>query len=424
MKKSMLFLLGMLALAAGMVFAGGGAQQSGGGGSQDITLNFWHIEVIEQRREFLENAIKRFEQANPGVHIVPSLYENEPFKTKLKTVSGDDFPDIFRNWGGGWLKDFVNAGLAADITDYVQGVESVIGGANKNFAAFNGRIYGLPYMVSDTLLYYNKEIFEKYNLQPPTTLAELDKVAQTLLANGITPFALGNQTKWTGAQHFVYLAMRIGGPDIFQQVMDKKAKFTDEPFIRAGQILQDQVNKGYFPAGANGVNVDTGGERMMFYTGQYGMLVQLSGTLTNFRNENPDFLKKVGIIPYPVVEGGKGKITDHLAGSGVYSVSAHSKNREIAAKFVAFLASDEQFQRENLGIFQLPVRQNLSTTEPVMKEVLGILGRATYLQNFIDQTLSAALAEKHKDTTQALYAKTMTSQQVGSEMQAAIDSGL
>jgi raffinose/stachyose/melibiose transport system substrate-binding protein len=421
--KAVFLVLGILTLG-GIVFAGGGGQQRGGGGSQDITLNFWHIEVIEQRREFLENAIKRFEQANPGVHIVPSLYENEPFKTKLKTVSGDDFPDVFRNWGGGWLKDFVDAGLAADITEYVQGIESVVGEANKNFAAFNGRIYGLPYMVSDTLLYYNKEIFEKYNLQPPTTLGELDKVAQTLLANGITPFALGNQTKWTGAQHFVYLAMRIGGPDIFQQVMDKKAKFTDEPFIRAGQILLDQVNKGYFPAGANGVNVDTGGERMMFYTGQYGMLVQLSGTLTNFRNENPEFLKKVGIVPYPAVEGGKGKITDHLAGSGVYSVSAYSTHKEIAAKFVAFLAGDEQFQRENLGIFQLPVRQNLSTTEPVMQEVLGILGKATYLQNFIDQTLSAALAEKHKDTTQALYAKTMTSQQVGAEMQAALDSGL
>jgi raffinose/stachyose/melibiose transport system substrate-binding protein len=422
MVKAVVLALTMLTIG-GMLFAAGGSQQRSGG-TQDITLNFWHIEVIEQRRLFLENAIKRFEQANPGVHIVPSLYENEPFKTKLKTVSGDDFPDVFRNWGGGWLKGFVDAGLAADITDDVKGIESIIGDANKNFAAFDGKIYGLPYMVSDTLLYYNKEIFDKYNLQPPKTLAELDRVAQTLLANGVTPFALGNQTKWTGAQHFVYLSMRIGGPDIFQEVIANKAKFTDEPFIRAGQILLDQVNKGYFPAGANGVNVDTGGERMMFYTGQYGMLVQLSGTLTNFRNENPDFLKKVGIVPYPAVEGGKGKITDHLAGCGVYSVSAHSKHKDIAAKFVAFLASDEQFQNENLGIFQLPVRQNLRTSEPIMEGVLNILGSATYVQNFIDQTLSAALAEKHKDTTQALYAKTMTSQQVGTEMQAAFDSGL
>lgn len=412
-----------LVLTAGTLFGGAG-QQAPASGGETITLNFWHIETNEMRRGFLENAIKRFEAANPGVHIVPSLYENEPFKTKLKTVSGSDFPDIFRNWGGGWLKSFVDAGLVADITANAAGVENVIGAANKNFATIDGKVYGLPYMISDTVLYYNKELFARYNLQPPTTMAELDQVAGVFLANGITPFALGNQTKWTGAQHFVYLAMRLGGADIFQQVMDKKAKFTDAPFIQAGEILLEQVKKGYFPAGANGVNTDTGGERMMFYSGQCAMMVQLSGQLTYFNNENPDFFKNVGIVPYPTIAGGSGRITDHLAGSGVYSVSSNTKYKDIAAKFVVFLASDEQFQTENMNVFQLPTRQGLKTTVPAVQDLMDLVAKATFLQNFIDQTLSAALAEKHKDTTQALYAQTMTSQQVGQEMQADFDRGL
>lgn len=414
-----------LLMTAGIVFAGGGGDARGSGGSGDkITLQFWHIEAVEQRRIFLEEAIKRFEAANPGVDIVPSFYENEPFKTKLKTVSGDDFPDIFRNWSGGWLKGFIDAGLAADITQYVAGIENQIGMANRNFAAFDGKVYGIPYNVGNTLIFYNKELFQKYNLQPPTTLAELDRVAQTFLANNITPFALANLTKWTGAQHFVMLSMRIGGPDIFQQVIDGKAKFTDEPFIRAGQILLDQVKKGYFPAGANGINTDTGGERMQMYSGDYAMLLGLSGNLTPFKLENPDFFEKVGIIPYPTVEGGKGNLNDHLAGSGVYSVSSNSKHKEIAAKFVAFLATDRQYQMENLSVFQLPVLQGLTSDEPIMTELINMMGKATYIQNYIDQTLSAALAEKHKDTTQALFGETMTSQQVGAEMQAAFDSGL
>jgi raffinose/stachyose/melibiose transport system substrate-binding protein len=423
MKKAVL-LAAVMAMTAGTLFANGGQAQTGGGGAQQITLNFWHIEVIEARRIILEDAIKRFEAENPGVRVIPSLYENEPFKTKLKTVSGNDFPDIFRNWGGGWLKSFVDAGLAADITEETKGVENIIGPANKAFASFDGKIYGLPYMLSSTLLFYNKEIFAKYNLQPPKTLSELDAVSQTLLANQITPFALGNLTKWPGAAHFVLLAMRIGGPDIFQQVIDKKAKFTDEAFIRAGQILADQNVKGYFPVGANGVNVDTGGERMQFYSGTYGMHFQLSGNLTNFRTENPEFFKKVGVAAYPEVEGGKGKITDFLAGAGVYSVSNTSKNKAMAAKFVAFLATDEQFQTANLNLFQLPTRQGLKSSEPVMQEVLDMMNKATFVQNFIDQTLSPALAEKHKDTTQALYAKTMTTRQVGDEMQKAFDSGI
>jgi raffinose/stachyose/melibiose transport system substrate-binding protein len=105
-------------------------------------------------------------------------------------------------------------------------------------------------------------------------------------------------------------------------------------------------------------------------------------------------------------------------------VSSNTKYKDIAAKFVVFLASDEQFQTENMNVFQLPTRQGLKTTVPAVQDLMDLVAKATFLQNFIDQTLSAALAEKHKDTTQALYAQTMTSQQVGQEMQADFDRGL
>jgi raffinose/stachyose/melibiose transport system substrate-binding protein len=421
-KKAALLFLGMV-LATGAIFVGC-SKNKGSGGTEQVTINFWHIETNELRRTILEEAIKKFEAQNPGVKINAEVYENEPFKTKLKTVSGDDFPDVFRNWGGGWLKSFVDAGLAADITAETAGIESKIGQANKDFASFDGKVYGLPYNGSATVLFYNKDIFAKYNLTPPKTLAELEQICQTLQANNITPFALGNLTKWTGAQHFVLLAMRIGGPDIFQQVMDKKAKFTDEPFIRAGQILSDQVARNYFPVGANGVNTDTGGERMMFYSGEYGMMVQLTGSLNTFKTENPDFFKKVGVAPYPTVEGGKGHLADHLAGAGVYSISSASRHKDIAVKFITFLSTDEEFQLKNVNTFQLPSLLGLKTGEPLMQDVLDMVATATYKQNFIDQTLSPALAEKHKDTTQAIYGKTMTTRQVGEEMQKAFDSGL
>jgi raffinose/stachyose/melibiose transport system substrate-binding protein len=113
-----------------------------------------------------------------------------------------------------------------------------------------------------------------------------------------------------------------------------------------------------------------------------------------------------------------------LAGAGVYSVSSSTKYKDLAVKFITFLSTDEEFQTKNVNTFQLPSRQGLKTSEPVMQEVLDLLGKATFVQNFIDQTLSPALAEKHKDTTQALYAKSMTTQQVGTDMQQAVAAGL
>jgi raffinose/stachyose/melibiose transport system substrate-binding protein len=419
MRKTLTAVL-ILLVVAGVVFAGG----KGDAGKDTITLNFWRLSGNEARDKIWDETIKRFEAENPGVKIIPNVYENEPYKTKLKTVSGDDFPDIFYSWGGGWLRSFIDVGQVADITEYTKGVEDLIGPARKNFAVFDGKVYGLPYSVGTTILYYNKEIFAKYNLQPPTTLEELDKVAETLLANKITPFALANLTKWPGAAHFVLLSMRIGGPDIFQQVVDKKAKFTDEAFIRAGEILSSQVAKGYFPVGANGANVDTGQERMMFYSGDYGMMFQLNAYLNNIRLENPDFYNKLGVSTYPEVAGGKGKRTDHLSGSGVLSVSNNSKHKEMAAKFVRYISTDEKYQADSLETMQLPTRLGLSSKEPLIQEVLNLLAQATFVQNYVDQTLSPALAERHKDTTQAIYAKTMTSRQVGEAMQRDFDAGL
>jgi raffinose/stachyose/melibiose transport system substrate-binding protein len=393
-------------------------------GKDTITLNFWRLTSNETRDKIWDEAIKRFETENPGVKIIPNIYENEPYKTKLKTVTGDDFPDVFYSWSGGWLKSFIDVGLVEDITEYTRGVEDIIGPARKNFAAFNGKVYGLPYSGGTTILYYNKEIFARYNLSPPTTLPELDRVAETLLANNVTPFALANLTKWPGAAHFVLLSMRIGGPDIFQQVVDGKAKFTDDAFIQAGDILSSQVAKGYFPVGANGANIDTGQERMMFYSGDYGMMFQLNGYLNNIKLENPDFYTKIGVTTYPEVPGGKGKRTDHLSGGGTLSVSSNSKHKEMAAKFVRFISTDQKYQADNLETLQLPTRLGLSSKEPLVQEVLNLMQAATFVQNYVDQTLSPAMAELHKDTTQAIYSKTMTSRQVADSMQRGFDSGL
>jgi raffinose/stachyose/melibiose transport system substrate-binding protein len=61
-------------------------------------------------------------------------------------MTGSDFPDVFHSWGGGWLKDFVDAGLVADITSYTRDLVSVVGQNNVNFAKYDNKAYGIPYM--------------------------------------------------------------------------------------------------------------------------------------------------------------------------------------------------------------------------------------------------------------------------------------
>ena len=419
MKKAFL-LTAALILAAGMVFAAGGGQAAGGVGT--TTISFWHIQTGDNRRIPIENATKRFEQQNPGVKIEIETYTNDAYKTKLKTVTGNDFPNVFHSWAGGWLKDFVDAGLVADITQEVQSIAPLIGQNNLNFANYGGKIYGIPYAGTSTVLYYNKDLFTKYNLQFPKTYAELENVAKVFIANGVSPFTVANRSRWPGAQYFVLLSMRIGGPDVFQRAMDKKIKFTDDAFIRAGDMLLDQIKNGWFPAGVNGLNSDQGQDRMMFYQEQAAMMIMTSGTIASIQNENRDFFdKKLGIALYPSIAGTPGKSTDLLAGGNVISVASNA-NKAIAAKFLNFICSEEQLQQELLGTGSIPIRQGLKTTNHIVQELLSQVASASYLQNYIDQTLTTELSQRHLDTVQALFGQTMTSRQAADEMQKAYDS--
>jgi raffinose/stachyose/melibiose transport system substrate-binding protein len=111
-----------------------------------------------------------------------------------------------------------------------------------------------------------------------------------------------------------------------------------------------------------------------------------------------------------------------LAGENAFSVAASSRNKDAAAKLVEFFATDVQFQQEVVDAGALPAALGIKAADPRIADIIRANEVATYMQNYIDQTLSPELAEIHKDTTQALYGGTMNSQQVADTMQKAFDS--
>lgn len=388
-------------------------------GGEEITLQLWHIHTTETRKLAIEDAAKRFEEENPGVKVQITVLENDPYKTKLRTVMGSgDAPDVFHSWGGGWLKSFVDEGLVVDITEDIKEWESDLNSAAVEMNTFDGKVWGSPYILSSTPLYYNKALFEQYDLEFPQTYEELLTVCETFKSNGIIPFALANTTKWPGAQHFVLLSMRIGGPDIFSKAINGEVSFEDSAFIEAGEKLQELVENGYFPDGANALNWDTGDSRQMLYSGQAAMLLQTSNFAAACLSENPDFFENnLAVGSYPAVEGGKGVTTDILGGENAFSVASNSKNQEAAIKLVKFMSVDQTFQQAIADGGAMGAKLNLDANTPILEQTMQQIADASFLQNFIDQTLTAELAEKHKDTCQALIGMQMTPEEAAAEMQ-------
>lgn len=64
------------------------------------------------------------------------------------------------------IMDLSQAGFLLDETEYLQPyLDGLVDGAAAD-ATINGRIYGLPDSVRPNVLFYNQEIFEKYNVDP------------------------------------------------------------------------------------------------------------------------------------------------------------------------------------------------------------------------------------------------------------------
>jgi len=391
------------------------------------SITLWHIQVNDPGPALIQQAVDRFMADNPDVTVENVPLQNDPYKTKIKVAMGaGDPPCIFPSWGGGPLYQYMQAKQIIDLTPMMMKDNYLdrFVPASLSIVTFDDKIWGVPVEnTSIAIVYYNKQLFDKYKLSVPTTYDDLVKVAQTLKDNGVAPFSLANKTKWPGSMWYMYLADRIGGPDVFARAANRLSggSFEDPVFVKAGQMLQDLVKKGFFVEGYNGLDYDTGQSRTLMYAGKAAM--QLMGTweISTIKSENPDYYKdNMDFFPFPAVTDGKGDPKDVVGtvGDNFYSISASCKYPEEAFKLITYLIDDKSIEaRGKAG--RIPPVKSFKTDDPVLNKVIGLIGQAPSVQLWYDQYLPPELGEAHKDTSQSLFGLSMTPEEAAKAMEKA-----
>ncbi|HPY93804.1 MAG TPA: extracellular solute-binding protein [Clostridia bacterium] len=397
--------------------------------AEDKVITLWHIQTQPPQQEVIEKAKARFEAANPGYKIDISVYQNDPYKTKIQVaLAAGEEPDIFPSWSGGTMIEYVLANQLFDMTPLMEkdNYKDLFMDAAIDQVTYDGKIWGVPVEnVAVAMLFCSKSAFEDAGLEYPTTVAELEAVAEAFKAKGIAPFALANATKWTGSMYYMYLVNRIGGAEVFMNAANrfKPDGFLDPAFTQAGEIIQKWVKAGYFNEGFNGLDEDNGQSRMLLYTGNAAMYLMGSWFLATGASENPDFMQNVAIIPFPVYEGGAGDPTAVVGtvGDNFYHISANCEHSEMAFEFLKTMMDEEGIQ-ERLAVGKLPPVKGLKVEDPNLQTILDVVSNASSVQLWYDQYMSPAMAELHKDTSQALFGLSMTPEEVNKAMQAGIDA--
>ena len=130
-------------------------------------LTIWSYGTPEYMRIYFQRYLDR---ENTGLTAEMANYsgEAEVRQQIMMTVNAgamDDLPTAISTFPVS-MQVLVEAGLLADITDYVTPyIDQFVEGAFDQ-AIYNGRIYGMPYTLQPKMMFYNQEIFDKYEIDP------------------------------------------------------------------------------------------------------------------------------------------------------------------------------------------------------------------------------------------------------------------
>ncbi|WP_438433754.1 extracellular solute-binding protein [Gorillibacterium sp. sgz500922] len=400
---------------------------------EKVTINLMHLWPAgssAQQNKLVTQIIDQYTQEHPNVTIKQEVLENEQYKNKMKVLSASNkLPDVGITWAAGYMQPYVEGGLFTPLDDILNGSalkDKFVPGTTEAYAV-NGKTYALPIELNIAPIYYNKDIFAKYNLQVPTTYDQFKQVVKTLSDNGVAPIALGNKDRWTGSLWYMYLADRIAGSETLKNATGGTGSFEDPGLVKAAAEVQTLVGMNAFNKGFNGLSNDEG--KSEFMNEKAAMYLMGTWELPNFTT-NPDipqaFKDKVGFFKFPTVEGGKGNINSWVGGPGVgLFVAESSKVKEQAKAFVEYFVS--KWGEESVTTAGVIPATKVDTSSgklpPLYVELLNELNNASSITLYADVQMKPGAAQVHLDMIQALFGKAVTPEQFAAKHKEAVEKG-
>ncbi len=403
----------------------GGSTDTTEGAPEPVTIEWWHLQNNDPGLTDWQNMADAFTAANPHVTINITVRENEALKAALQTaLQAGDVPDLFQSWGGGGLREQVEAGLVQDITDASADFIGDLSAGAASLYQVDGKQYGIPYNIGMVGFWYNKDLFTQAGIDaPPTTWTELLEDVQALQAAGITPIAVGAGDKWPAHFWYSYLMVRIGGADAMNQIAADN-NFSVPAVIEAGEKVAELVALDPFQPGFLAAPWDApDGESGTIGLGLAAMDLMGQWAPGAFRNQagitDPatPLPFELGWFPFPAVEGGAGVGTDAFGGGDGFAVGKDAPPE--AVEFLAFItnADNQRTWATNSG---LPVNKEAvdAVTDPNMQMVLDGVNNSTFMQLYLDQFFTAEVGGAVNDQTALLFAGEATPEQAAAAITA------
>lgn len=330
----------------------------------------------------LKDQLDRYMADNPNVEAkiqeMPwsSTQQHDMFVT---WAAGElPVPDIFR-LDIIWPPEFAAAGWAVPLDDYVEAAGIDMGEFLEGPVAgntVNGKLYAMPYFTDAGLLYYRKDLLEKYGFEPPETFADLKEQALAIVEQEGIP----NGFVWQGDAYeglTVDLLEYIWGN--CGAVLDEEGNVVlDSPeAVEAIQVMVDYIESGVSPEGVATYKEEDA--RNVFQRGDAVFMRNWPYAWSLMNADDSPVKGKVGAKPMVHGEG-----CQSAAGLGGWNLAINkfSKHPEEAFKLIAFLTNEEN-QKQN------SIEAGLSPTRKALYEDPDVLEANPFYETLFDVFVNA-----------------------------------
>lgn len=350
-------------------------------------------------------AIAAYEENHPGVKIRHETFENEAYKTKLRTaVAANELPDIFFAWFGAWSEPFVEAGKVMNLDDYYGDFADEISQETLSYATFDGGLYGVPSSTPISVLYYNKALFEEYDVKVPATGDEFLEACQKFTDNGIPALSTSLKENWVLAMLFDALQLHAVGPEETAKTITRNGgDYSNPGFLQAAQFLGQLIDMGAFIEGATGFSGDEADQA--FISGKTAMYVQGSWMAGRIQNgaENPD---DFDLVPVPVLNSENASATDYMGGAAEgFMVAESASDKDLAANAVFEISRSisENCYLDGSALPAWTVNYDDSSVPPMIQKLAAYSAEATSYTVWFNVLMTADDTEEYFDLTDQLF---------------------
>jgi ABC-type glycerol-3-phosphate transport system substrate-binding protein len=309
------------AAAAGLLLLAACSSSPASSAGKKVTLTYLTFLTPDLTAKFWATSIAAAQKSVPGVTIKQDVDPTTDRDTYAKQLlQAGNFPDLLESITPSL---YLSAGL---LTPYPSSWIS------SNFILPND-IKGKDYIPPTNsqiipLVYYNKSLFARAGVTPPTTWAEFMADCAKLKAHGIVPIELGGHDSFAAAMPLTgALSADVLGsdPNWIQQRYAGTVKFADPNVVAAATKMRTLVTAGYFEPDA--LSVSYAQSIVNFNAGKAAMYPMGSWYLGSIpKNE----WNNIGVFPWPT---NNGSLVIPFSLGGSMAVSSKSPDQAAAFKF-------------------------------------------------------------------------------------------